>query len=137
MGGQVVRTHPTPRPPRNCQIINFCHVGIFRQTPSGNLDPPPEKMFWIRAWTSLLKCFIIRTRKRIETSPSNRICCRNVRESAPMTKLVRGILIPMVPGYGVASDARDRAVSVFRCVCFFSRGMSPMLFSVFQFKVVQ
>ena len=25
----------------DCQIINFCHVGIFRQTPSGNFDPPP------------------------------------------------------------------------------------------------
>ena len=34
-------------PPRNCQIINFCHVEIFRQTPSGNLDP--QTMFWIRA----------------------------------------------------------------------------------------
>ena len=34
--------------PWNCQIINFCHVEIFRQTPSGNLDPP-EKIFWIRA----------------------------------------------------------------------------------------
>ena len=29
-----------PDPPWNCQIINFCHVEIFRQTPSGNLDPP-------------------------------------------------------------------------------------------------
>ena len=38
-----------PDPPWNCQIINFCHVEIFRQTPSGNLDPPPEKIFWIRA----------------------------------------------------------------------------------------
>ena len=28
-------------PPWNCQIINFCHVEIFHQTPSGNLDPPP------------------------------------------------------------------------------------------------
>ena len=28
-------------PPWNCQIICFCHVEIFRQTPSGNLDPPP------------------------------------------------------------------------------------------------
>ena len=37
-------------PPWNCQIINFCHVDIFRKTPSGNLDlPPPEKIFWIRA----------------------------------------------------------------------------------------
>ena len=26
-------------PPWNCQIINFCHVGIFCQTPSGTLDP--------------------------------------------------------------------------------------------------
>ena len=40
-----------PDPPWNCQIINFCHVEIFRQTPSGNLDPHPEKIFWIRAWT--------------------------------------------------------------------------------------
>ena len=33
-----------PPPPWNCQIINFCHVEIFRQTPSGNLDPttPPS-----------------------------------------------------------------------------------------------
>ena len=28
-----------PDHPWNCQIINFCHVEIFRQTPSGNLDP--------------------------------------------------------------------------------------------------
>ena len=45
---------PAPPPPWNCQIINFCHVEIFHQTPSGNLDPPPpppapEKIFWIRA----------------------------------------------------------------------------------------
>ena len=32
-------------PPWNCQIINFCHVEIFRQTPSGNLDPPPLREF--------------------------------------------------------------------------------------------
>ena len=37
-GGQGV---PTPPPPWNCQIINFCHVENFSQTPSGNLDPPP------------------------------------------------------------------------------------------------
>ena len=37
-----------PDPTWNCQIINFCHVESFRQTPSGNLDPP-EKIFWIRA----------------------------------------------------------------------------------------
>ena len=30
-----------PDPPWNCRIINFCLVEIFRQTPSGNLDPPP------------------------------------------------------------------------------------------------
>ena len=38
----------TPPPPWNCQIINFCHVEIFRQTPSGILDPlppPPKKNF--------------------------------------------------------------------------------------------
>ena len=45
-GGQWVRPPPPPTPPthphpRNCQIICFCHVEIFRQTPSGNLDPPP------------------------------------------------------------------------------------------------
>ena len=42
---------PPPPPPWNCQIINFCHVKIFHQTPSGNLDPPPtpEKIFWISA----------------------------------------------------------------------------------------
>ena len=28
-------------PPWNCQIISFCHVEIFRQTPFGNLDPSP------------------------------------------------------------------------------------------------
>ena len=28
---------PDP-PPWNCQIINFCHVEIFRQTASGNLN---------------------------------------------------------------------------------------------------
>ena len=33
-----------PPPPWNCQIINFCHVEIFRQTPSGNLDPPPPPL---------------------------------------------------------------------------------------------
>ena len=31
------------RNPWNCQIINFCHVEIFRQTPSGTLDPPLRK----------------------------------------------------------------------------------------------
>ena len=36
----------------NCQIINFCHVEIFRKTPSGNLDPP-EKIFWIRACAAI------------------------------------------------------------------------------------
>ena len=64
-------------PPWNCQIISFCHVEIFRQTPSGNLDPPPpppEKIFWIRAWNAgankfydtylQLECtFIIRKRR--------------------------------------------------------------------------
>ena len=40
-----------PDHPWNCQIIDFCHVEIFRQIPYGNLDPPPppEKIFWIRA----------------------------------------------------------------------------------------
>ena len=37
-GGQGVRTPPPP--PWNCQIINFCHAEIFRQTPSGTLDLP-------------------------------------------------------------------------------------------------
>ena len=37
-GGKGVRPPP---PTWNCQIICFCHVEIFRQTPSGNLDPPP------------------------------------------------------------------------------------------------
>ena len=32
-------------PPWNCQIINFCHVEIFRQTPSVNLDIPPPSIF--------------------------------------------------------------------------------------------
>ena len=32
-----------PPPPWNCQIICFCHVEIFCQTPSGNLDPPLGK----------------------------------------------------------------------------------------------
>ena len=30
----------SPPPTWNCQIICFCHVEIFRQTPSENLDPP-------------------------------------------------------------------------------------------------
>ena len=47
-GGQGVRT-----PPWNCQIIDFCPVEILRQTPSGNLDPPTEKIFWIRACASI------------------------------------------------------------------------------------
>ena len=34
-----------PPPGNNCQIINFCHVEIFRKTPSGNLDPPPLRKF--------------------------------------------------------------------------------------------
>ena len=42
-GGQA------PPPPTthtwNCQIICFCHVEIFCQTPSGNLDPPPWENF--------------------------------------------------------------------------------------------
>ena len=33
-----------PDPLWNCTIINFCHVEIFRQTPSGNLDPPPTPL---------------------------------------------------------------------------------------------
>ena len=44
-------------PPWNCQIIDFCHVEIFLQTPSGNVYPPPTpllrkfpghdpRMFW-------------------------------------------------------------------------------------------
>ena len=40
----------------NCQIINFCHVEIFRQTPSAIGPPPPPpspgKMFWICAWSN-------------------------------------------------------------------------------------
>ena len=47
-GGGGRRSGPQPPPPWNCHIINFCHVEIFRQTPSGNLDsappPPPEKI---------------------------------------------------------------------------------------------
>ena len=38
-GEQGVRPPPSPW---NCQIFCFCHVEIFRQTPSGNLDPPSE-----------------------------------------------------------------------------------------------
>ena len=30
-------------PPWNCQFISFFHVEIFRQSPSGNLDPPPPR----------------------------------------------------------------------------------------------
>ena len=61
-GGGGDRESGTPPPPRNCQIINFCHVEIFRQTPSGNLDPAPphphpEKVFWIRACSSQGKGF--------------------------------------------------------------------------------
>ena len=43
-GGDRGSGHPPPPPPPwNCQIICFWHVEIFRQTPSGNLDPlsPP------------------------------------------------------------------------------------------------
>ena len=36
---------------------------------------------------SLVKCFIIRTRKQIETSMSKRFCCRGVIESATRTKI--------------------------------------------------
>ena len=42
-GGGTGGPDPPPPPHWNCQIINFCHVEIFRQTPSGNLDPPPRK----------------------------------------------------------------------------------------------
>ena len=47
-----------PPPPGIARLLFFCHVEIFRQTPSWNLDPPtplppppppPEKIFWIRA----------------------------------------------------------------------------------------
>ena len=55
-GGQGVRTPPPPPGPWNCQIINFCHVEIFRQTPSGNLDPP-AKMFWIRACVTVCSAY--------------------------------------------------------------------------------
>ena len=51
--GRIQRGGRGPDPPWNCQIINFCHVEIFHQTPSGTLDPPPppppEKIFWICA----------------------------------------------------------------------------------------
>ena len=40
-GGSGGPDSPPPPHPRNCQIINFCHVEVFRQTPSGNLDHPP------------------------------------------------------------------------------------------------
>ena len=40
-GGARGSAPPIPTPTWNCQIICFCHVEIFRQTPSGNLDPPP------------------------------------------------------------------------------------------------
>ena len=42
-GGQGIRT-----PPWNCQIISFCHVEIFRQTPSGTLDPRMRLCFAYR-----------------------------------------------------------------------------------------
>ena len=53
--------------PWNCQIINFCHVEIFRQNPSGNLDPlslsprppPPPRKFSGSAhgWSSN-RCYV-------------------------------------------------------------------------------
>ena len=33
-----------PPPPPNCQNINFCHVEIFRQTPSAPPPPPLRKV---------------------------------------------------------------------------------------------
>ena len=48
MGGSRVGERGSgPPTPWNCQIINFCHVEIFRQTPSGNLvDPRMKVMFF-------------------------------------------------------------------------------------------
>ena len=71
MGGSRGGTGgPDPPPPWNCKIINFCHVEIFRQTPSGNLD------FWIRACWRLLKRKLKQNRKlenKIETKSLERI----------------------------------------------------------------
>ena len=76
-GGQGVRNTP---PHWNCQIISFCHVDIFRQTPSGNLDPF-EKIFWIRActnkqWRKKLLAFVIllASRKCLVTHAEVCIC---------------------------------------------------------------
>ena len=52
VGGGGGRGSRPPPPPWNCQIISFCHVEIFRQTPSGNSNPP-EKIFWIRACSGI------------------------------------------------------------------------------------
>ena len=56
-GGGGDRGSGPPPPPWNCQIINFCYVEIFSQTPSGNLDPltHPEKIFWIRACFNMMR----------------------------------------------------------------------------------
>ena len=43
MGGSRGGGDKGSGPPWKCQIINFCHVEIFRQNPSGNLDPPPPE----------------------------------------------------------------------------------------------
>ena len=48
--------HTHPPPPWNCQIINFCHVEIFRKTPSGNLDP--LRKFSGSAHAQLSKCHV-------------------------------------------------------------------------------
>ena len=47
MGGSRGGGSPPPTHTHtwNCQIICFCHVEIFRQTPSGNLDPTPWENF--------------------------------------------------------------------------------------------
>ena len=44
MGGSRGGTGVLDPPHWNCQIINFCHVENFRQTPSGNLDPAPHPL---------------------------------------------------------------------------------------------
>ena len=65
---------------------------------------------------------------------SSSFCCRGVSESAMVIKIDRRNFIPkrtMVPDYGVAFDARNRTVPIFRYVCFFSCEKSLHYFQYF------
>ena len=72
---------------------------------------------------SFLKCFIIRIRKQKRRRRQKDFATEASAKKGTVTKIDRGNLIPkrtMVPDDGVTSNAKNRTVSFFRAVCFFS-----------------